>query len=53
MTRDQFVGRYYDHYDPIPTAGFMGVYLNDTALVGTFSNFAVYPVRPPSSFEYV
>ena len=42
-----------DTYDPLPTAGRMGLFLNDTALIGTFVNYAVYPVQPPSSLLYV
>ncbi|GEM_PF-2258157 len=37
----------------LPESGHMGVYLNDGAAIGAYTNFAVYPVQPPSSFWFV
>ncbi len=44
----QFIETYNARYEAstLPTSGFAGVYLDDAALVGTFNNFSVYPVKP-------
>jgi len=50
---DQLVGTYYDRFNDLPSSGLPGIYIADDAQVGTFSNFAVYPVQAPSSLWYV
>ncbi|HEX8037314.1 MAG TPA: hypothetical protein VF510_25890, partial [Ktedonobacterales bacterium] len=39
---------YRDEQHETPSAGHMGVYLNDGATEGVFTNFTVYPAPPPS-----
>ncbi|HEX6796164.1 MAG TPA: hypothetical protein VF116_00470 [Ktedonobacterales bacterium] len=49
---DAYTDRYHD--DPnLPTAGKAGLYVNDGATTGIFSNFSVYPVQSPPSLSYV
>jgi len=50
-----YVAAITNHIDhaPLPRAGRVGVYLNDGAAQGVFTNFAVYPVTSPPSLEYV
>ncbi len=50
---DQYVGAYYDKDNEIPATGEPGVFINDGALTGVFTNFAVYPVQPPTSLWYI
>ncbi len=53
---NQFVGSVYDweYADTPPGLGYVGFYVNNGGTTeGIFSNLAVYPVKPPSSFEYV
>lgn len=53
---DQFVKSYNTRYDTgLPASGYVGVYLDDSSLVGTFNNLSVYPVKPATfpNWEYV
>jgi hypothetical protein len=36
--------------DGVSASGHAGVFLNDSATTGVFSNFAVYPVKPATPF---
>ncbi len=44
---------YYDRENVLPLVGSVGMFMNDDAQTGTFSNVAVYPVQPPSAQWYV
>jgi len=48
-----FITAYYDLDNRLPSLGFVGLYLNNDAQTGDFSNLSVYPVQPPSSEWYV
>ena len=51
---DQFMGSYtVSSYDHLPTYGYAGVYLDESAMTGTFTQFSVYPVNPTTPWDYV
>jgi len=50
---NHFIEAYYDRDSELPFLGYVGLYLNDDAQTGDFSNVAVYPVQPPSSEWWV
>jgi hypothetical protein len=50
---DHLLQTYDTQYDDLPATGHMGVYLNEASISGMFTDFAVYPVQPMSSFWYV
>jgi hypothetical protein len=49
----RFLETVNNRYDPIPALGYVGLYLDDTALTGTFTNLSVYPVQPTYSWDVV
>ena len=50
---NHLIEAYYDRDSELPSLGYVGLYLNDDAQTGDFSNLSVYPVQPPSSEWYV
>lgn len=49
---DAYSDRFHDQSNLL-LAGYAGVYVNDGATTGIFSNFSVYPVQSPPSLNYV
>lgn len=49
----QLIETYYDRDNVLAIVGYVGLFLNDDAQTGTFTNVAVYPVQPPSSQWWV
>ncbi len=50
---NHLIETYYDRDNQLASRGYVGLFLNDLAQTGDFSNVGVYPVQPPSSEWWV
>jgi hypothetical protein len=51
---ERLVGSYVAHsYDHLPSSGEAGVYLDETAMTGVFTQFSVYPAPDLSLWDHL